>query len=113
MENELNPKAQELAGQITDFVNRGGRKCGQDLALSLSLEHRTLQQGTMKAFLEFIEHAAGDDYRTDGRNEATKQVARTLIRGFVKELSKERNIPEDDIYKNWDIYKPSNWLPLI
>ena len=54
MENELNPKAQELAGQITDFVNRGGRKCGQDLALSLSLEHRTLQQGKPSNWLPLI-----------------------------------------------------------
>ena len=110
---EQNEKAKELASQITDYVNRGGRQCGQELAMSLSLEHRTLQQGTMKIFLQFIELAAGDDYSTDGRNEATKDVAKKLVRGFVKELSKERNLSEDEIYQNWEVYKPSNWLPLI
>ncbi len=88
MENEINSKARELAGQITDYVNRGGRDCGKELAVALSSEHRTLQQSTMKAFLEFIEFAASDDYRTDGRNEETKRMAQRLIDGFVHKIAK-------------------------
>jgi len=113
MDNEINPKARELAGQITDYVNRGGRSCGQELAAALNCEHRTLQQSTMKVFLEFVEFASGDDFRTDGRNEATKQVAKRLMKGYIKVLAEEQNIPQEDIIKNWDVYKPSKWLPLI
>jgi hypothetical protein len=67
----------------------------------------------MKAFLEFIEHAASDDYRTDGRNEETKRMAKRLVDGFIKSIAKERDLPESEILKNWDVYKPSKWLPLI
>lgn len=110
---ETNQKSKQLAGQITDYVNGGGRECGKELALSLSSEHRTLQQQTMKVFLEFVEFATTDDFRTDGRNEASKEVAKKLIRGFVKIISEERNIPESEVIKNWDVYRPSKWLPLI
>jgi hypothetical protein len=67
----------------------------------------------MKVFLEFVEFASGDDFRTDGRNEATKQVAKRLMKGYIKVLAEEQNIPQEDIIKNWDVYKPSKWLPLI
>lgn len=110
---ELNPKAQELAGQITDYVNRGGRDCGKELALALTGEHRTLQQSTMKMFLEFVEHAASDDYRTDGRNEETKRTAKRILRGFAKVIAEEQNISEEEVLKNWQHYSPSKWLPLI
>jgi hypothetical protein len=110
---ELNQKAKDLATEITDYVNRGGRDCGKELAVALSREHRTLQQSTMKMFLEFIELAASDEYMTDGRNEDTKKMSKRLIQGFVQTIAKERDLPESEILKNWDVYKPSRWLPLI
>lgn len=110
MENE---KAKELAGQITDYVNRGGRDCGKELAQALSLEHRTLQQSTMKTFLEFVEFAASDDYRTDGRNEETKRTAKRILKGFAKVIAEEQNISEEEVIRNWQHYSPSKWLPLI
>lgn len=113
MNNEINPKAKELAVQITDYVNSYSRGKGKDLSVALSLEHRTLQQSTMKVFLEFIEFAATDDYRTDGRNEESKKVAKRLMKGYVSVIAEEQNISEQDVIKSWDIYKPSNWLPLI
>jgi hypothetical protein len=67
----------------------------------------------MKMFLEFIELAASDEYMTDGRNEDTKKMSKRLIQGFVQTIAKETNLPESEILKNWDVYKPSRWLPLI
>ena len=110
---DTNQAAKELAIQITDFVNRGGRNCGSELAQCLSNEHRTLQQQTMKVFLEFIEFATTDEFRTDGRNEASKEIAKKLVKGFIKVIAEERNLPEEEIIKNWDVYRPSKWLPLI
>jgi hypothetical protein len=50
---------------------------------------------------------------TDGRNEDTKKMSKRLIQGFIQSLAKERDLPESEILKNWDVYKPSRWLPLI
>lgn len=108
-----NKKAKELAGQITDYVNAGGRDCGQQLAAALSLEHRTLQQSTIKTFLEFIEFAATEHYRTDGRNEGAQKTAKRLMKGFVKVIAEEENLTEEQVLKNWNHYRPSKWLPLI
>jgi len=113
MDNEINPKAKELAVQITDYVNSYGRTKGTDLAVALSREHRTLQQSTMKAFLEFIEFASTDEFRTDGRNEESKKVAKRLMKGYARVIAEEQNISEEEVLKNWDVYKPSKWLPLI
>ena len=110
---EHNQKAKELAVEIGNYMNYGGRNAGKELAMAISREHRTLQQCTMKAFLEFIEFAASDEYMTDGRNEETKKMSKRLIQGFIQSIAKERDLPESEILKNWDVYKPSKWLPLI
>jgi len=110
---ELNPKAKELAGKMTDYVNSYSREKNKEFAQALSVEHRTLQQSTLRLMLETIEMMAGDEYRTDGRNEMSKTTARRLMSGFAKVIAKEQNISEDEVWKSWDVYKPSKWLPTI
>jgi len=114
---EKENKAQELAGKITDYVNsfsrEGNQKFAEAFTQSLSREHRTLQQSTLRMFLETFEMMASDDYQTDGRNENSKQVAQRLMTGFAKEVALSQNISLEEVQKNWDVYRPSRWLPTI
>lgn len=110
---ETNNKSKELAGNITDYVNSYNSELGKDLALALSREHRTLQQSTIRTFLQVIEAFSEPDYQTDGRNEATKKTSQRLMRGFVKVIAEEQNISEEEVLKNWEYYKPSKFLSFI
>jgi hypothetical protein len=113
-EQQLNEKAKQLAGQVTDYVNTfsndRNKQFAQALAHALSREHRTLQQSTLRLMLETIEMMAGEEYRVDGRNEGSKKVAQRLMTGFAKEVALEQNIPVEDVLKSWDVYRPSKWL---
>lgn len=96
---------EELAEAITDFVNNYGAD-KQAFIQALFREHRTLQQSTIRLFLEVIEAAARKDYQYDGRNEATKFVCQDIVEGFVK--LKEEN---DNLKFNGML--PSRFLPYI
>lgn len=52
-------------------------------------EHRTLQQSMFGVLMGIIVHVASDDYRTDGRNEYSKQMAKELIAGFGDQFEKK------------------------
>lgn len=71
-------RAMELARQITDFYNSGGR--GEDLAEALNRDHPTLQQLTMRGFYAWIKSIAARDSRWfDGRNQATKGFCDAVV----------------------------------
>ena len=106
----LQEKAKTLAGQVTDYVNTFSNDRNKEFAKALSCEHRTLQQSTLRLMLETIEMMASEEYRTDGRNESSKQVAQRLMTGFAKEVALSQNIPVEDVLKSWDVYRPSKWL---
>lgn len=106
----LDEKAKELAGRVTDYVNSYSSDRNKKFALALSTEHRTLQQSTLRMMLETIEMMATEDYRTDGRNEGSKTTAKRLMKGFVKVIAEEQNLTEEEILKNWEVYRPSKWL---
>ncbi len=72
----------ELAEAITDFVNSSNKEKHQEFIESFSHQHRTLQQSAFGMFLKLTEHMASDEYHTDARNEDSKKVAQTLIKGF-------------------------------
>ena len=109
----VSEKAKELAGKVTDYVNSFDREKNRQFAKALSREHRTLQQSTMRLMLETIEHMASDDYTTDPRNEQSKMVAKRLMTGFAKEVALSQNITVEEVTKNWDVYRPSQWLGTI
>jgi hypothetical protein len=75
-----------------------------------------------KLFLEMVEdlavEMASDNYHTDGRNEASKNVAKTLIKGF--KMAKKEEYMNDGVSEERAIEyvsgigeKPSRYLPLI
>ena len=83
-------KGLELAENLTDFVNTYSiRDKGKQFIEGFNRQHRTLQQSSFRLILELVENIASDDYRTDGRNEQSKKVAKMLLKGFESEYIKE------------------------
>ena len=94
--------AQEMVDQITDFVNvYGFDKDGFKAAFRR--QHRTLQQTTIRLFLEVIEMVGKEDYQTDLRNEDAKKVCGELVKGF-------RLLKENETGYKHDSFFPSQFL---
>jgi hypothetical protein len=115
--NEENTqKAMALADSLTTFVN-GGNKAKLFID-AFKCQHRTLQQSAFKMMLELMEEMTTENYRVDGRNEVSKDIATDLIEGFKLVLEK-RYIAEGISaeraaeYVSNDGGKPSKYLPLI
>lgn len=97
---------EELAETITDFVNTFSDENRKAFIEALFRQHRTLQQSTIRLFLETIEAAAEPGYRTDGRNDGAKQTCQDIIEGF-KMVRKEKD------GKYYMETGPSRYLPYI
>ncbi len=86
-------KAIEIAENITDYVNTFSRR--DEFNIAMSNQHRTLQQSFTRLCLKWLEHISKDEYRTDLRNQASKEIAQKIIADF-----KEKNngfVPSDFI----------------
>ena len=70
----------KLTRDISDFAN--SNRNGEDFNKSMSNEHRTSQQSFTRLCLQWIEHVASDNYKTDGRNECSKKTAIAIIDAF-------------------------------
>jgi hypothetical protein len=89
--------AQEMVDQITDFVNvYGFDKDGFKDAFRR--QHRTLQQSTIRLFLEVIEMVGKEDYQTDLRNEDAKEVCAQLVKGWRMAKEKETGREHDSFF---------------
>jgi hypothetical protein len=115
--NEENTqKAMALADSLTTFVN-GGNKAKLFID-AFKCQHRTLQQSAFKMMLELLEEMTTEQYRVDGRNEASKEMAKDLIEGFklVKQkqyIAEGTSVERAAEYVTNDGGKPSKYLPLI
>jgi hypothetical protein len=81
-------QTKELVQEITDYVNTFNDK-SKEFCEAMSCEHRTLQQSFTKLCLQWIEHCASVEYRTDGRNEQSQKIARELLEGFKQKQAKD------------------------
>lgn len=78
----------ELVQEVSDYVNTFNDK-GNEFCKAMSCEHRTLQQSFTKLCLNWLEHCASDEYRTDARNEQSKRIAMELLDCFKQKQIKE------------------------
>ena len=85
----------ELVKEITNYVNTFSNKSGE-FNEAMSNEHRTLQQSFTRLALAWIEHVASDEYRHDGRNEASHNTCKQLMDGF-KELQAREGFTGDTL----------------
>jgi len=52
-------------------------------------KHRTLQQSMFRVILSLLVQMTTENYRTDGRNEQSKDIAQKLIRGYADQIKEE------------------------
>ena len=98
----------ELVTEITDYLNSFDRK-EEEFCKTMSCEHRTLQQNFTRLCLSWIEHCASDEYRTDLRNEGSKEMAKELL-----SLFREKKIKQGFTSYTLDLMsKPSGYLRYI
>lgn len=111
--SELKEKGRNAAKEVSQIVNYSGGH-GQEAFLDeMSRDHRTSQQSFTRMCLQWLEQVAerkGPQF-TDLRNEYSQKIAEQLMQGFVKVIAAQQNVSEEEILKNWDVYKPSKWLP--
>ena len=106
----------ELVKALGEYVNYN--KSRKAFIEAFKREHRTLQQSAFKMLLELVEEMATENYHTDGRNEQSKIVAQTLLKGFAMAKKQEylnEGISEERAtsYVSGDGAKPSLYLSLI
>ena len=110
-------KAIALVEEFGNFVNSYGHDTNAFIE-AFSRQHRTLQQSMVRVMLATIEHVASDDYHTDGRNEQSKEVAKTIIKGFKSQVAIEQRgqfLTEERVqdYVKSDYCIPSKFLGTI
>ena len=110
-------EAQELMSQLSNYVNYNKSK--KAFIEAFKREHRTLQQSMFRMFLELMEEMATENYHTDGRNEDSKKMAKTLLEGF-KQAKKQEYINDgvsetraNEYVTIGDGAKPSRYIPLV
>ena len=86
-------KADELAREISNFVNGANIDEVERLVELMAQDHPTLQQLKMKLVCMFVEQMASKQY-TDARNEQSKKTAMAMIEGY-KLSAKEEIIHQD------------------
>lgn len=127
--DDLKEKGRNAAKQVSDIVNYSSGSGTDAFLEQMSREHRTLQQSFTRMCLQWLEQVAErkGPQNVDGRNEASQKIAEKLIGeslpsqqileqmmdGFIKTIAVQNNVSEDEIRANWDVYKPSKWLPLV
>jgi uncharacterized membrane-anchored protein YjiN (DUF445 family) len=106
-ENEV-MEALKVTKVLTDYINTFSDKSNA-FNKAMQREHRTLQQAFTKLALSWLEHIANDDYKTDPRNEQSKQIAERLL-GLFKEYNERQGYsgPTLDLMS-----KPSGYLGCI
>lgn len=106
----------ELVKALGEYVNYN--KSRKAFIEAFKREHRTLQQLAFKMILELVEEMATENYHTDGRNEQSKLMAQTLLKGFAmakKEDYINEGVSEERAtsYVSGEGAKPSLYLSLI
>lgn len=78
----MRKSAKEMAGEMTDFINTFSTEPRKEFVQAMANEHRTLQQSFTRLCLEWIEHCASQDYRTDGRNESSHHLCKAMVEAY-------------------------------
>jgi len=81
-------KADELANEISNFVNGASINEVERLVELMAQDHPTLQQAKMRLVCLFVEQMANKQY-TDARNEQSKKTAIAMIGGYRVSMKSE------------------------
>lgn len=89
-------KAIEISQNIANYVNSFSQR--DEFNVAMSNQHRTLQQSFTRLCLKWLEHISKEEYRTDPRNQSSKDVSVKIV---------------EDFKKNNDGFLPSDFLGFI
>lgn len=70
----MESKVEQVAEMLNSFSFNPGKFCEE-----MTKEHRTLQQSFTRLCIHWLCTCASDEYRYDGRNEASHEIAKALI----------------------------------
>ena len=73
-----NDKTKEQVNQVTDMLNSFTFDY-DGFCKQMCQEHRTLQQSFTRLCVHWLSTCASDEYRYDGRNEASHEIAKAII----------------------------------
>ena len=71
-------KNKEQVAKVTEMLNSFTFDY-EGFCKEMTREHRTLQQSFTRLCIQWLCTCASDDYRYDGRNEASHEIAKALI----------------------------------
>lgn len=71
-------KTKEQVNQVTDMLNSFSFDY-EGFCKQMCQEHRTLQQSFTRLCLYWLSTCSSDDYRFDGRNEASHIISKALL----------------------------------
>ncbi|MBR5215333.1 MAG: hypothetical protein IKV80_03815 [Bacteroidales bacterium] len=74
----MNNKTQEQVSKVSEMLNSFTFDY-EGFCKEMTKEHRTLQQSFTRLCIHWLCTCASDDYRYDGRNEASHEIAKALI----------------------------------
>jgi len=90
MNQEYKDKIEKTVEDVMSLVNTfDTRQVSEIFINKVSRDHRSLQQSFTQLCLRWIEHCASDEYRTDLRNEDSKEVAKTLVEEYQSKKGKD------------------------
>ena len=99
---DLTPE--QLAEELGDMLNTFSTELKIiKFIRGMDKEHRTLQQNFTKLCLSWLQHLASlEDRQFDGRNEASVEISRDMLKAFCEEFdySYENLVEEFDIHDN-------------
>lgn len=128
--SELKQQGRNAAKEVSNIVNYSGAGI-EGFLDEMGRDHRTLQQSFTRLCLQWLEQVAerkGPQF-TDARNETSQKIAEKVIGNsevlpsqqllqqlfdnFAQQIAVEQNVSVEEVKQNWDVYKPSKWLPHI
>ena len=74
----MTDRTKEQVRQVSDMLNSFSFDY-KGFCEEMTREHRTLQQSFTRLCIHWLSTCASDEYRYDGRNEASHEVAKALL----------------------------------
>lgn len=104
LERAKDTPAQRAVDSVSNFVNNFSAD-NKAFIGHMEHSHRALQQSFTKLAFEWLEHVATAGYRTDGRNEASHQMAVEVLDAW-----RSKHQATDINFGDW---YPSQYLPMV
>ena len=87
-EQQQEEKSKDVIEKFGNLVNNFNFD-SKSFIEAFTREHRTLQQNMFRAIIELICFMASSEYRTDGRNQQSHDMAKMLVQGYAQAMKEK------------------------